>query len=83
MRLTDSRYSFNRVGGSWIRRDSQELDSRVFVLSPSDLSREVVGIHGNYPGSEYDARCPTCYLGFAHSLDYHRRNIGEESPCLI
>lgn len=84
--MTD-RKRFYRVGGSWFRRSEDPGDFPTMVLSPSDLSRDTVGIHGNAPGSEYDARCSCCYLGFAHSLDLHRHSIGTASgeglPCVI
>jgi len=59
---------FEYVGRSWFRLDDT---GRSFVTGRGDISRDTRGIHGNDPGSEYDADCPCCYLGFAHSIDLH------------
>lgn len=63
---------YRQVGRSWLRLDAF---GSVWVLNSLDQSREVRGIHGNYPGSEYNSECSCCWLGFAHSLELHTDNL--------
>lgn len=45
---------------------------RVFCLDSKDTSDQVDHPYGSYPGNmTYHPQCASCYLGHAHSLNYH------------
>jgi hypothetical protein len=64
---------------SWFRRDKYIPTGNydlVFVIGPDDHSPiHKYGYEVNHAG--YDARCSCCWLGFAHSEEYHEQAIIE------
>lgn len=64
-------------GGGFVR--VEDNGERTRVAGAADTTR--VYRHwesgmGIVPGDRYDARCPSCWLGQAHSVAAHERAIG-------
>jgi hypothetical protein len=71
------RQSRDATGVTWYRDDGwtglsgvHEADISFFAAGPNDYSRHALT-------ANYDSRCASCFLGFGHTMDYHRKNLRE------
>ena len=58
---------YRLTGRNWRRRS--RFGEWIFCVNPQDTSAMQDSSGG------YDARCPSCWLHFAHTKDYHDQNL--------